>query len=121
MGKKYILLTFWAPWCVPCIKEIPALKEIHEKYSAQDLEIISVSYDTDYKNYLKVIKKQEMGWTNIFNDVDLITAYGGSQPIPRTYLIDKSGKIIYEGNIDDTADVQLPNLKKLLSEIFLKK
>lgn len=121
LGKKYILLTFWAAWCQPCIKEIPALKEIHEKYSAQDFEIISVSYDSDYKNYLKAIKKQEMGWTNIFNDVDLINAYGGSQPIPRTYLIDKTGKIIYEGSIDDTADFQLSNLQKLLAEIFLKK
>jgi peroxiredoxin len=121
IAKKYILLTFWAPWCEPCIKEIPTLREIYQKYSAQDFDIISISYDTDYKNYLKAIKKQDMVWTNIFNDVDLINSYGGSQPIPRTYLIDKFGKIIYEGSIDDKADLQLPNLQKLLTEIFLKK
>ena len=98
-----------------------ARKEIHERYSSKDFKIISISYDSDYKNYLKVIKKQNMVWVNIFNDVDLINSYGGSQPIPRTYLIDKFGKIIYEGNIDDKADLQLSNLQKLLSEIFLKK
>ena len=121
IGKKYILLTFWAPWCEPCIREFPTLKDIYEKYSSQDFEIISISYDTDYKNYLKVIKKQNMVWTNIFNDVDLINSYGGSQPIPRTYLIDKFGKIVYEASIDDKADLQLSNLQKLLSELFLKK
>jgi len=121
LGKKYILLTFWAAWCEPCIKELPALKEIYEKYSSQDFEIISISYDSDYKNYLKTIKKQDMVWVNIFNDADLINSYGGSQPIPRTYLIDKVGKIIYEGNLDDKADFQLSNLQKLLSELFLKK
>ena len=65
-----------------------ARKEIHERYSSKDFKIISISSDPDRKNYLKVMIKQNMAWTNTFNVADLINSYGGSPPIPRTYLID---------------------------------
>ncbi|HVW61867.1 MAG TPA: TlpA disulfide reductase family protein [Puia sp.] len=44
--KKYVLLDFWASWCVPCRAWSPYLKRIKDKYS-KDLEIISISIEKD--------------------------------------------------------------------------
>lgn len=49
----------------------------------------------------------------------LINSYGGNQSIPRVYLIDKSGKIIYDRK-EATNDTRLLKLKEILSDIFLK-
>lgn len=117
--NKYVLLNFWASWCVPCLKEMPTLREIHQKYS-QEVEMISISYDTDYTKCLETVDREKMVWKNIFNDVGLINAYGGHLAIPRTYLIDKTGKIIYEAGEDDSTDITLPNLQKILRELFSK-
>lgn len=40
-----VLLDFWATWCKPCIKGMPKLNEIHEKYKNKGLTIVGVNED----------------------------------------------------------------------------
>jgi len=91
---KYYLLSFWATWCSPCVKEIPQIKAIREKYSNDELEIISVSNDNDYDVFVRGIEKYEMNWTHIFNNAELNNLFG-AKPIPGLYLMDKNGIIQY--------------------------
>jgi len=39
------LVNFWATWCAPCIKELPAIKEVEEKYKNQKFKVLLVSLD----------------------------------------------------------------------------
>ena len=94
LDKGFVLLSFWAPWCVPCIHELPELKNIKERYANSDLSIVSVSYPGSYKRYRELINTYEMSWINIYNNDILIQAWG-SGPIPRLYLIAPSGEIIF--------------------------
>lgn len=114
-GKKAVLLVFWATWCGPCMEEVPIIKEIQQSFSSQQLQIISVAYPSDYPTYLKVIAANKMNWVNIYNDLDLIRNYGDIQAIPRVYLINKGGNIIYSSTTDEV-DGSLSVLKKLLNK-----
>lgn len=105
-NKKYVLLNFWATWCVPCIKEMPLLSGLKEKFSP-DLEIISIAYPTSIAEVKNMIAKQKMHWVNIYNDIKLINSYGGMGAIPRLFLIDTSGKIIYDSHKDNDPDLKL--------------
>lgn len=116
LGKKNVLLVFWATWCVPCMQEVPAIKEIRNQYSAQQLEIISVALPSDYATFARVTKEKGMNWINIYNDADIINSYNANNSIPRVYLIDKSGTIVYDKNEDEDLKgaLELVALKKLL-------
>jgi thiol-disulfide isomerase/thioredoxin len=116
-NKEYVLLNFWATWCGPCIEEMPVLKNINDEYSKKGLTFISIAYPSTYEAFEKDIKKHQMEWINIYNGLDLINSYGGNQAIPRVYLIDKTGKIIYDRKeaVDDT---RLIKLNEVLSGIF---
>jgi peroxiredoxin len=117
-GKKYVLLHFWATWCTPCMKEIPAIKEISDYYKAKDLQIISIALPSSkYADYLTTINKLQMKWINVYNDDALQNRYG-RQPTPRLCLIDKTGKVIYDIEGVEKNDFQLNTLKEKLKEVM---
>jgi thiol-disulfide isomerase/thioredoxin len=118
MGKKYVLLHFWATWCTPCIKEIPALKAISDCYTSKDLQIISIALPSpNYADYPATINKFQMNWINVYNDDALQNRYG-RQPTPRLSLIDKTGKVIYDCIGVEENDFQLHALKEKLKEVI---
>ena len=117
-NKKYVLLDFWATWCVPCIQAMPFLSGLREKYSEQ-LEIISIAYPTSISQAKDVIAKQKMNWVNIYNDISLINSYGGMGAIPKLILIDKSGKIVYDNQKDNDSDLKV--LVNLLEQNLVAK
>lgn len=42
---SYVLLDFWASWCVPCRKTNPALVKLYNQFKAKNFVIIGVSLD----------------------------------------------------------------------------
>jgi thiol-disulfide isomerase/thioredoxin len=39
------LVNFWATWCAPCIKELPAIEAVEKKYSDKKFKVLLVSLD----------------------------------------------------------------------------
>jgi thiol-disulfide isomerase/thioredoxin len=120
-GKgKYVLLDFWASWCVPCVKSLPMLKQLQKDYGADKLKIISVSLDTHRDDFDRALKEHGMDWTQIYGDKELIKAYNIG-PIPQVVLIGPDGNIAYIRLYTDglgklTGDGDYDRLKALLKE-----
>ncbi len=103
-NKNYVLLDFWASWCIPCLKEIPNVKKLYGKYQSKGLEVIGVSLDDDKSSWLEAVNKQNLNeWPQIlskeqqdksvFEKDDLSEIYN-FDGIPFYILIDKNGKVI---------------------------
>ena len=43
-GKTYVV-NFWATWCGPCVKELPAFEKLHKEYANKNVEVLLVSLD----------------------------------------------------------------------------
>ena len=100
---KYILLDFWATWCMPCIKEIPNLKRIYEKFGGDKFEVISVCHDRnnpDAKRAWKKINEQHgTTWTQLYDAGGLETAKNYKiTHYPTMLVLNPDGKIIDSGN-----------------------
>ncbi len=111
---KYVLLNFWASWCVPCIQKFPEIEEIRKTFPKNKLEIIFVTHDEDSTEFVAALKKYKLIYTMIYGDQMLINCYGNKGIIPQLYLINPFGKIIY--SLVDENDFDLRALKKILAE-----
>lgn len=111
--KPYTLVVFWASWCVPCRKEIPSLKLLYNS-SKEKLNIISVSVDTDLKQWEKAILEEKMYWTQYLlkgPSKDSVVKRFDISAIPKMYLY-KSDTLIFK-NVGYTNE-----LKKEIEEMM---
>lgn len=121
---KYVLLDFWAGWCVPCIKKHPELKKLYKKYHDQGFEIIGVSVDNDETSWKESIAKENVEWHNIFVGTtnfwkkNSIYKIYGIQPIPAYILIDKEGFVVDRYLNADNQYKDIDVLENKLKEIF---
>lgn len=94
---NYILLDFWASWCVPCRQEFPYLRKAYNAYKGRGFTIIGVSLDTDGEKWRKAIGQGRLYWTQLSDlkgGQNAVAVKYGVQPIPDNFLIDPHGKII---------------------------
>lgn len=125
-GEKYLLICFWASWCGPCVKGIPTIKELYNKYNKDGLEVLSIAVDDPFDRWKAAMEKYNMPWlqTNCnekyMPNEDVKKKY--SLPhIPQYILIDKQGKILYNKiQIENQETEDYSILKELLKNTFNK-
>ena len=94
---KYVLVDFWASWCMPCRKENPYLVKAYNRFQAKGFEIISISIDGSKAAWRQAIQTDGLPWIHVS---DLKAGQGpvpdayGVKSIPKNVLVDKTGKII---------------------------
>ena len=94
---KIVLIDFWASWCGPCRRENPHVVELYKKYKNKGFDVLGVSLDSNKDAWVAAIEKDGLAWKHISDlggwNSSAAKLYGVTS-IPRTFLIDKEGKII---------------------------
>ena len=94
---KYVLVDFWASWCIPCRKENPNLVKIYHTYKDKGFDILSVSLDNNPGSWMRAIDEDKLAWTNVSDlkawSSSLIIDYR-IKAIPSSVVLDPEGKII---------------------------
>jgi peroxiredoxin len=104
---KYVLVDFWASWCVPCRRENPNVVEAYHRFKNKNFTVLGVSLDRPGQkdNWLKAIEDDKLEWTHISDlkhwQSEAVAIYK-FQSIPYNVLLDPEGKIIAE-NLRDVA------------------
>lgn len=94
---KYVILDFWASWCVPCRAETKHVRKLYHQFHNAGLEILSISIDDDKQAWEKAVQQDSMVWNQgllIGENKKNVTELYGITGIPAIWVIDPEGKII---------------------------
>jgi len=94
---RTLLVNFWASWCAPCLREMPALDRLRQALDGEDFHILAISVDTNAavaRNFLE----QRLGLPDLpsYHDARMRLARAlDVSALPATLILDRQGRIAY--------------------------
>ena len=114
---KVRVVNFWATWCPPCKREIPAMIALQESFGPKRLQFVGISLDNKLETVKEFASKMGMNYPILLGDeaIDVAEKLGNDQGIlPYTVIVDQLGNVAYVhyGELE-RADLE-KEIKKLL-------
>ncbi|MEE8365178.1 MAG: TlpA disulfide reductase family protein [Gammaproteobacteria bacterium] len=114
--QTVLIINFWAPWCAPCRREVPALIALQNEYGAQ-LQILGLALDS-IENIDSFVAEYEMNYPSfiVTNQMPMYSAVFGNHSgvLPFTAIIDQDRKIRYTHAGEISLDLLREELEKIL-------
>jgi len=114
---KYVLLDFWASWCIPCREENPNMVKAYAQFKDKNFTVLGVSLDQKNKHdaWVKAINDDGLNWNHVSDLTywdNAVAKLYAIRSIPQNFLIDPKGKIV-------GANLRGEELFKKLQELIL--
>jgi peroxiredoxin len=113
---KVVYLDFWASWCAPCLKAVPAIESLRGEFPASKFQILAVNVDKKTKKALKFLAKQNIGYPSVSNPKGDIPGKFDLETMPSSYLIDQNGVVryVHKGFRDGDLDVIRKEVRRIM-------
>jgi peroxiredoxin len=115
---QVVIVTFWATWCEPCREELPMFSEYAKEHAAQGLQVLGFSLDGSDD----LPKVRSVAATLHFPVGLLGSAYAGGYGrmwhLPVSFVIDRDGRLAYNGWDDDDPVMTKARLRELVEPLF---
>ncbi|ALD91562.1 Thiol-disulfide isomerase and thioredoxins [Cupriavidus gilardii CR3] len=93
---KTVVVNFWAPWCGPCVEEMPDLTALHQEYQSRGVEFVGIGIDSA-SNIREFVQKVPVAYPLAvagFAGTELTRSFGNAAGgLPYTVVIDAEGVV----------------------------
>ncbi|MDX1673443.1 MAG: TlpA disulfide reductase family protein [Longimicrobiales bacterium] len=99
-----VIVNIWATWCPPCVREMPSLQRVYERFGGQGLEILAVAVD-DVPGVeqpdgrvegivSRFVDEYGLTFPVLLDPTGTTERRYGTEYLPTTVLIDRRGRIV---------------------------
>ncbi len=93
LNDKLLVVDFFGTWCIPCIKALPKLSALQEKYKGQ-INIVLVSDEPEEKLKTFLSKQKNFTLPVIVDEQGIFTKLFQPPAYPYTAIVGKNGKVL---------------------------
>ena len=116
---RWVVVNFWATWCVPCIQEIPEIAAFHREHG----KVVVIGVAMDAENAAKVRQfaaKVGHDYPLVLSDARVEKQLGDPKALPTTRVYDPAGKVVYDrvGRVTSKSLQELTRAKASTSATF---
>lgn len=100
---KVLVVDFWGTFCPPCVKQVPELVKLNEKYRDRGLALVGLTADpkSDQQLVEEFIKKFGVNYQIGYDNSWIASAFlkgseddSGQPPIPQLFVISRDGRVV---------------------------
>ena len=113
---QVVLVDFWASWCVPCINDLPYLREVKKKTSDWPVVFLNISLDADEAAWREAIDEHEIKGVHVRADgwgAEVAKTYQ-VMGIPSYYLVDSQGVLVESQRLRGDTDATVAMIEESL-------
>jgi peroxiredoxin len=87
------VLSFWASWCEPCIRELPSLERLNSILEGKGARVVSIGIDDSAVNLRKSAEQAGVTFPVLVDDKGLAKRRFQVKGVPETFLVTKNNEI----------------------------
>ena len=91
---KYVLVNFWASWCIPCRDEAPLLERAWREYRDRGLVVVGVNIQDLEPEARKFIARYKVDYPNVRDRDGRVSRAYGTTGVPESFFIDRDGRVV---------------------------
>ena len=91
---KVVFLNIWATWCLPCIKEMPAMQVLNQRLKDRKFQMLPISIDNGWEEVNKFYKDYSLTLPAFLDPGRQIANVYKVYKVPETFLIDANGSVV---------------------------
>ena len=101
LGKRPALISFWAPWCEPCIKELPELEQLANTVGPCGATVLGVAVGESPGSIAKFMRARQLSYPQFTDEQFRLADALGQRRVPATIVLDGDQQIVYVGSALD--------------------
>lgn len=106
IGRKAIVLNFFATWCEPCVEEMPELNRYYLAHRDEDFLLVAIDAGEKESEVVKFVAEQRLAFPVVADTEGAIKKLYGVESLPTSVFIGADGRIVlYEAGGIANADV----------------
>ncbi len=92
---KVVLLNFWASWCGPCVREIPSLSRLVEKFKDKPFAVVTINIGEPEAHIKRFVKDLPVNFEILLDDTGKTVLDWNVYAYPSNFLLDQAGNITH--------------------------
>lgn len=95
LAGQHVLLNFWATWCTPCLREMPSLEQLQQRFKSRDFKVVAISLDEEgWEQVTPFVDDLKLTFTILLDSENTVSAAYGANALPSTFVLDPQGQVI---------------------------